>query len=334
MYCSRCGAQVALNTAFCAGCGAPVGLAGGAAPSLTRPGIITVLAVLQFFGAAIWLLVGLVTAVSVVAGNPAQAEAALGGLLLVGLGALQLTCGVGLWKLKSYGRTLQLAFAWIGLIAIPIGTVIAILILIYLFKPGIKVLFSGKPASELTAAELAQIGVVSQGSLATVIVVLVALLASIAAVGIIAAIAVPGLLRARMSGNEASAIGSLRAINSAQAAFASSCGNGFYAPTLASLAMPTAGGQVGFISSDLALDPSVKSGYTINLSAGDGVPDAPVACNGVPVVASYFASAAPVTVGSTGTRFFATNQEGTVFHSTSDIAVTHVGTPAGATPIQ
>ena len=43
---------------------------------------------------------------------------------------------------------------------------------------------------------------------------LIELLIVVAIIGIIAAIAVPGLLRARMSGNEASAIGSLRAINS------------------------------------------------------------------------------------------------------------------------
>ena len=55
---------------------------------------------------------------------------------------------------------------------------------------------------------------------------LIELLIVVAIIGIIAAIAVPGLLRARMSGNEASAIGSLRAINSGQAAFSSSCGNG------------------------------------------------------------------------------------------------------------
>ena len=46
---------------------------------------------------------------------------------------------------------------------------------------------------------------------------LIELLIVVAIIGIIAAIAVPGLLRARMSGNEASAIGSLRAINSAEA---------------------------------------------------------------------------------------------------------------------
>src|SRR5262245_20553925 len=58
---------------------------------------------------------------------------------------------------------------------------------------------------------------------------LIELLIVVAIIGIIAAIAVPGLLRARMSGNEASAIGSLRAINSGQAAFSSSCAAGAYA---------------------------------------------------------------------------------------------------------
>ena len=72
---------------------------------------------------------------------------------------------------------------------------------------------------------------------------LIELLIVVAIIGIIAAIAVPGLLRARMSGNEASAIGSLRAVNSAQATYAASCGFGFYAPTLVLLGTPpTVGG--------------------------------------------------------------------------------------------
>lgn len=103
-------------------------------------------------------------------------------MLLLGIGSLQLACGLGLWKMKSDGRTLQLVFAWIGLLAIPIGTIISILILACLFKPGIKVLFSGKPASELTAAEWAHVGAVSQGSLVTGIVAVVAVLFSIAAI--------------------------------------------------------------------------------------------------------------------------------------------------------
>ena len=59
---------------------------------------------------------------------------------------------------------------------------------------------------------------------------LIELLIVVAIIGIIAAIAVPGLLRARIAGNEASAIGSMRAINSGQADY-----NGLnraYAPDL------------------------------------------------------------------------------------------------------
>ena len=65
---------------------------------------------------------------------------------------------------------------------------------------------------------------------------LIELLIVVAIIGIIAAIAVPGLLRARMSGNESSAIGSMRAINSAEVAYSSSAASGGYAVTLAALA--------------------------------------------------------------------------------------------------
>ena len=81
---------------------------------------------------------------------------------------------------------------------------------------------------------------------------LIELLIVVAIIGIIAAIAVPGLLRARMAGNEASAIGSLRAINSAQSTYSSSCGGNGYAQSLADLAKPPTGSISGFISPDLA----------------------------------------------------------------------------------
>ena len=58
---------------------------------------------------------------------------------------------------------------------------------------------------------------------------LIELLIVVAIIGIIAAIAVPGLLRARMSGNETSAIGSLRAIHSSETNFFANCGANNYA---------------------------------------------------------------------------------------------------------
>ena len=54
-----------------------------------------------------------------------------------------------------------------------------------------------------------------------------------------------------------------------QSTYAASCGSGFYAPTLVSLGTPpTVAGGDGFIGTDLATDPSVKSSYTITQTGG------------------------------------------------------------------
>jgi prepilin-type N-terminal cleavage/methylation domain-containing protein len=168
---------------------------------------------------------------------------------------------------------------------------------------------------------------------------LIELLIVVAIIGIIAAIAVPGLMRARMSGNEASAIGSLRAINSAQSTYSSSCGQGSYAATLADLAKPPTAGTEGFISTDLGGTAtggvSDKSGYEIKLTGGaDAV--GVTSCNGVSKTSqTYWANADPLVANSTGSRYFGTNQGGTIYQSTTGaVTVTQVGAPSGANPIQ
>jgi type II secretory pathway pseudopilin PulG len=160
----------------------------------------------------------------------------------------------------------------------------------------------------------------------------------VAIIGIIAAIAVPGLLRARQSGNEASAIGSLRAINSAQSTFSASCGNGFYSPTMSNLGTAPAAGTA-FISPDLgAADTVQKSGYTVTMGSSTGVAaQAPASCNGLAagaVVQGYNATATPTAGG--GTRAFGTNTTGTIFQAVQQaaLAMTDTVAPAGATPIQ
>jgi type IV pilus assembly protein PilA len=143
---------------------------------------------------------------------------------------------------------------------------------------------------------------------------LIELLIVVAIIGIIAAIAVPGLLRARMSGNESSAIGSLRAINSAEAAYSSSAGSGGYAILLAVLSAACPGSTQGFISPDLSTDPSVKSGYTVELAdTGDAPADVADDCNGDKSRTGYYATAVPVGVGTTGVRSFSSAAHGTIY---------------------
>jgi type IV pilus assembly protein PilA len=134
---------------------------------------------------------------------------------------------------------------------------------------------------------------------------LIELLIVVAIIGIIAAIAVPGLLRARISGNEASAIGSLRAIVSAQADY-----NGLmrgYADDLSDL-FPVGCPVVAtpFISADLNLDGLIKSGYTFDMTPGTALAAGNDLC-GNAMAGGFYATAVPQTVKVTGNRGFATD---------------------------
>ena len=163
---------------------------------------------------------------------------------------------------------------------------------------------------------------------------LIELLIVVAIIGIIAAIAVPGLLRARMSGNEASAIGSVRTISSAEATFASSCGAGGYAGSLADLAAaPNAGGP-GFLPSDLAGANSasnLKSGYFFVVDANGSstvTSDANAICNSATATyTGYLTTGSPGDPGTTGTRYFLTDHSGQIRQGNGTLASISDGAP-------
>jgi type IV pilus assembly protein PilA len=160
---------------------------------------------------------------------------------------------------------------------------------------------------------------------------IIELLIVVAIIGIIAAIAIPGLLRARWSADEASAIGSLRAVHNGQAAYASTCASGFFAPSLDELGKaPLTGPANYFISPDLGNAPVIiKSRYRFRMSGGaNGA--ARATCTGLGAGRASTGFEATATAVAPGDRHFAVNTLGSIWEDSTPF----VGVPEQADPAQ
>jgi type IV pilus assembly protein PilA len=142
---------------------------------------------------------------------------------------------------------------------------------------------------------------------------LIELLIVVAIILIIAAIAIPNLLRAKISANEASAVGSIRTMNTAAVAYSTTFGN--YPPSIASMGPASTPSSTTADLIDSVLASGTKSGYVFTWSA-----------NGTET--QYSISASPVTQNVTGTRGFYSDQSGVIRAS-----ITGTATVASA-PIQ
>ncbi len=133
---------------------------------------------------------------------------------------------------------------------------------------------------------------------------LIELLIVIAMIGILAALSAPFVVAAKAAANESSAIGSLRTLTTAQYAYQSACGSGFYAPTFAHLVTERFAGP--------DLDVSPKSGFAYTLGPGAAARPGSTDCTGIASLGDYYASAVRLAT-YTGRRGFATNQHGTIW---------------------
>jgi type IV pilus assembly protein PilA len=145
---------------------------------------------------------------------------------------------------------------------------------------------------------------------------LIELLIVVAIILIIAAIAIPNLLRSRMAANEASAVGSLRTINTAEVTYSTTYPTIGFA-TLAALggAAPctTATSTSACLIDSTLSNTAVKSGYNFAVAN----------LTGAPVIVTYDATAVPTVVGQSGQRGFFTDQSGVIRYDPTGAAPTN-----------
>jgi prepilin-type N-terminal cleavage/methylation domain-containing protein len=160
---------------------------------------------------------------------------------------------------------------------------------------------------------------------------LIELLIVVAIIGIIAAIAIPSLLRARVSSNEAATIGDIRTVISAQAAYHSTNG-GWYEGNMSCLLVPAAGclpsyptNSPTFLDSQLASLQS-KSGYDRTFAGGTTPGALNPMTSSATSVTSYVYWATPTSPGQTGVRGFAGDSSGALCFSSDGASAATVGT--------
>jgi prepilin-type N-terminal cleavage/methylation domain-containing protein len=159
---------------------------------------------------------------------------------------------------------------------------------------------------------------------------LIELLIVVAIILIIAAIAIPNLLRSRMAANEASAVGSIRTINTSQVTYASTYPATGFAASLTDLGPNGTSCAVADVKEtsacliDGVLAAGAKTGYNFAI-AGDGK---------TPSV-GYLVTGTAQTAGQSGNRDFCSTADGVVRATpATGAAVADEGTCMGLDAIQ
>jgi hypothetical protein len=167
---------------------------------------------------------------------------------------------------------------------------------------------------------------------------LIDLLFVIALIGLLSTLAIPGLMRAKGAAQSASAIGTIRVVNSAQLSFAITCGLGFYSPDFGTLGVKPPSSVDAFLAPEMATTPTfIKSGYTFSM-AGVALPGAPASCNGLnagEAASGYALVADPLDV-SPPARYLASNSDGSIWEDTGSFAgiMPETGEPPSGTPLK
>jgi prepilin-type N-terminal cleavage/methylation domain-containing protein len=153
---------------------------------------------------------------------------------------------------------------------------------------------------------------------------LIELLIVVAIILIIAAIAIPNLLRSRIAANQSSAVGSLRTLNTAEVTYSTTYNTG-YSSTLGDLGpapagttpIATAAGLVDEVLSGSAAGGAVA---TVSSKSGYGFAYSPGGTDTSGRINTYSITATPISVGTTGTNYYYTDQSGVIRQNSTAVA--------------
>jgi competence protein ComGC len=167
---------------------------------------------------------------------------------------------------------------------------------------------------------------------------LIDMLFVIALIGLLSTLAIPGLMRAKGAAQSASALGTMKVVNSAQLSFAITCGLGFYSPDLQTLGVRPPAAIDAFLTPEMSTGPTfIKSGYNFSM-AGVGIPGAPASCNGLAAgsASSGYAVVADPLDATPPARFFGSNADGTIWEDTATYSMTmpETGAPPAGAPLK
>ncbi len=167
---------------------------------------------------------------------------------------------------------------------------------------------------------------------------LIELLIVVAIILIIAAIAIPNLLRAKISANQGAAVQALRTMTSAEQTFSSTFSDGF-TTTLTQLGGPvgsTGCANAGLIDEVLSTPPYHKTGYSYTFTPNGVVAlttGVPVAC-GASGDSGYSISATPVALGTTGTASYCVDETGVIRVNGTGVVIPPPCSSSGFPPLQ
>jgi len=137
---------------------------------------------------------------------------------------------------------------------------------------------------------------------------LIELLIVVAIILIIAAIAIPNLIRSKMAANEASAVASIRTINTAEVTYSGTYQSFGALSSLGgtSAACTNSTSSTAACLVDNLLATGTKSGYTFTVT---------------PTTGTYTSLAAPVTAGSTGVNSYCSDQSLVIYRGNGSCTI-------------